>query len=70
MADMLSPAADTPDRTPQELAKASLELANGSRNTIEGMRAITMAIVALAGEVHALAENRQEPLLLKLDIGD
>ncbi len=60
----------TPDRTPQELAKASLELASGSRNSIEGMRAITMAIVALAGEVHALAENRQEPLLLKLDIGD
>ena len=70
MADMLSPAADTPDRTPQELAKASLELASGSRNSVEGMRAITMAIVALAGEVHALAENRQEPLLLKLDIGD
>ena len=61
---------DTPDRTPQELAKAALELASGSRNSVEGMRAITMAIVALAGEVHALAENRQEPLLLKLDIGD
>jgi len=61
--------ADTPSRTAQELAKAALELANGARNSVEVGKALTMAVVALAGEVHALNESGKEPRTINLEIG-
>ncbi len=66
--------AGTPDpdtqhnRTPQELAREALEQARTARNNADAMRAITMAIVALAGEVHALDERSNEPMIVKLDL--
>jgi hypothetical protein len=41
-------------RTPQELARDAIEMANGATSTVQTHRAIVLAIVALAGEVHAL----------------
>jgi hypothetical protein len=59
---------NTHNRTPQELAKEALEQARTAKNSTDGMRAITTAIVALAGEVHALDDRSREPLVIKLDL--
>ncbi len=55
----LAPTSDvhgTP-RTPQALAREAIEQSRAAKTNVEAMRAITMAIVALAGEVHALTDG-------------
>jgi hypothetical protein len=65
-----TPDPETHNRTPQELAREALELARAARSNNDAMRANTMAIVALAGEVHALTEGSQEPVTLKFELSD
>ena len=60
---------DHSDRTPRELAREALELAATAKTDRQAMRANTMALVALAGEVHALNESGKEPRTINLEIG-
>ncbi len=48
---------DAAGRSPRDLARAALEQADSAQINVQGMKAITTAIVALAGEVHALTER-------------
>ena len=45
-------------RTPADLCKQALTLANDSQSQIGCLRAITMAICGLAGEVHELGKRK------------
>ncbi len=45
-------------RTPQNLAKEAIEIANAACSVPQALKAVTMAIVALAGEVHALRDAK------------
>jgi hypothetical protein len=46
-----------PRRTPAELCKQALKLADSSQSQLQALRAITTAIVGLAGEVNRLGKQ-------------
>jgi hypothetical protein len=56
-----------PGRTPAELCKQAITLANDSQSNVGCLRAITMAICGLAGEVHQLGKQRST---IKIDTVD
>ncbi len=61
-------------RTPQDLAKEALAGAGDARTTVAALQAVTLAIVALAGEVHVLTErvleSRTELKVDRLVVGE